>query len=181
MTNHAFLYLKKKVPLTQIVKDIREIIDRRFAKLKDRLVIEIVDDDIIKKTKMIAVYFKDDDNGQIFLMWYDKKTLEIRPNKVSGNDWVGVVIKHELSHRYNALIGDSGVEEKWMGDVTKYQTFYAFKMMGQDDESKFNKHAIRYCESQVEYFKCDIFTDGMPEKLKPKQLWNAIKRKVMKI
>ena len=157
MTNHSYLYINN-VSLKQITKDIDEINQRRFYN-KLHIEYQKAPSKWNKKNKSDVIYISLEEND--LGMWLNEDgVLEIRNQGYPEFKWIGVIILNELSVKYDALKGDDGVGIKWKGDLTKYNTYVSYLLLGEKSPGIFRmKWAIRIAEQVAKEYDCKAFTD----------------------
>lgn len=160
MTNHGFINIKEKMSLEQIKKDILVIGKKYFRnciivkKFKDKTYGDCLD-----------VMFKHNANKIMVLWCNEDDIIEIRPDNVWGLDWIEATIKHNLSYKYRAPIGDEGIGyETYMGEPNKYPTFRSWvirmKSIGGRKMNFFErKHVDNSIKNIVEEYG-EIFDDN---------------------
>lgn len=111
MANHAFVTTKKWLKADRVEEDLKEILARRFNNK--------------------IPYKRDGDTFEIgfrypwnFPMWVENvHKLEFRHQPPDWCWWVEIVIANELALKYNGIISDEGVDEKWAGVANKYPKY----------------------------------------------------------
>ena len=110
MSNHGYVTSKRWFKADQIEEDLKEIVSRRFG----------------------FIPIKRDDNGFAIgfgypyevEMWVENvHKLEFRNPMPQWCWWIQTVIQNELAIKYNGIISDEGVSEKWKGKANKYPTY----------------------------------------------------------
>ena len=77
------------------------------------------------KTREWTFTFKErDDNMLFFTVWYkNKKRLEFSSPHRDWAIWAQMRVRNYLAVKYNGIMSDEGIDEKWKGDITKWRTY----------------------------------------------------------
>jgi hypothetical protein len=138
MGNHGFVTTKKWLTGDRLEKDLKEIIEERFQNK--------------------VPYTREDDYFEIgfnypwkFGCWIENcHKVEFRNPNADWCWWAMAVIQNELALRYNGLISDEGVGEKWKGVANKYPTFRNYieaRLAHMKNPTKWIlKHLFLFCE-----------------------------------
>lgn len=138
MANHGFVTTRKTLTPEMVDRDIREIVERRF---KNKL--EIKYDKVSENSPKKGTY--DIWAGWEFHLpipskndkrdwYYDFTAWIMSPHKLEFRhphaDWAfwaqSCVLQEELAYRYNGIISDEGVSERWKSSperLKKYATY----------------------------------------------------------
>lgn len=118
MANHGFVSCKKKPTIPLIGEVIRNLNNTRF---KQQL-------DIEEDGGCFQVTPKFDEYAGAVTVWLaSPKKIEIRHGHWRQFMWwVDASIINELALRFNGLISDEGVSEKWQGEPNKYETYLSW-------------------------------------------------------
>jgi len=121
MANHGFVTVRTRLTPERVDKDIKEIVKRR---LHDVLKVEGPDLFDDKKTYGWLLSVKGADDWQFSIWLSSPRKLEFRHPRGDWLWWAQVlVMTEELAVKYNGIVSDEGVSEKWKGDPAKYPTF----------------------------------------------------------
>ena len=111
MANHGFVTTKKWLTGDRVEEALKDILEERFeSKIPYK-----------RTNDYFEIGFE---CPWVFGFWVENcHKLEFRHASPEWCWWVMCVIQNEFAIRYNGLISDEGVEEKWKGEPNKYPTF----------------------------------------------------------
>lgn len=129
MVNHDFIHITG-IALKKIEEDIDKINQRRF---NNQLKVEYLKapSNWDKERDTIYVSYKESDMG----LWINEDNiLEIRNQGYQYFKWVGYIIMTELAVKYDVFKSSDGAgEDKWKGDLSRYNTYFDYLMMIRED------------------------------------------------
>ena len=122
MANHGFVTTRRILRFDRVHADLSEIVQRRF-KGKMQINGPHEEDGVVM---WVMQPCKESISGIVhgFQVWLStSRKLEFRHPFNDWAFWAQVVVINELGARYNGIISDEGVSEKWKPDPKKYPTY----------------------------------------------------------
>lgn len=119
MANHGFISSKKNFKKDQVLKDLQEINDRRFAGF-----LKIENSKYGTKGSWFISY---QGEGWFFPegfnIWIRSPRMLEHRHQHGWIYYLEIVFSSELATKYNGLLSDECCDDKWKPDVNKYPTY----------------------------------------------------------
>ena len=122
MANHGFVTTRKWLNPEQIRQDLEEIIDRRF-KGKLQICEEGSAEDVPFWCQIEPKNMNEPWEYKFSVQLTTGRKLEFRHPPNDWAFWAQVVFQNELGEKYEGMISDEGVEERWRPIAEKFPTY----------------------------------------------------------
>ena len=144
MSNHGYVTSGRIFKSDEVNSAINEINQRRFG---NKLTIEHDKHGWFVGCKIFNKGYDIKKKSKVkyemgFDLWIEtKRKLEFQHNIDDFVWYVESVFINELAHKYNGMISDDGVDEKWKPDLTKYKSYRQYLACRSASYGKINKPA----------------------------------------